>query len=350
MHPATYLTIYIFPVLAFVALHLGGLWLLALPGVAFGLIPFTELFVTGTEDNTRAASTPSVLHKRILDAIVYGLIPLQIGLVVYLPMQMAAGAFAGWEIAAAILTTGICCATFGINLGHELGHRNDKLAQTAAKVLLATTLYMHFFIEHNRGHHARVATDDDPATSRRGEWVYAFWFRSTIGGWLHAWELEAKRLGRASANPYLSPKNQMLRFQVIQIAVVAAVAVAFGPVGAAAFVAAAVLGFLFLETINYIEHYGLRRGRRADGRFERVRPQHSWNSNHPLGRALLFELTRHADHHANARRHFAQLRHHEEGPQLPTGYPGMILLSLIPPVFHKVMERRIVHEQTRLAA
>ena len=148
----------------------------------------------------------------------------------------------------------------------------------------------------------------------------------------------------------LSPRNEMLRFQVIQAALVAGVVLAFGWAGAGAFVGAAVVGFLLLETVNYVEHYGLSRSRRADGRWGKVLPAHSWNSNHTLGRALLFELTRHADHHANARRHFAQLRHHEQGPQLPTGYPGMILLSLVPPAFHRVMDARIAEEQVRLAA
>jgi alkane 1-monooxygenase len=148
----------------------------------------------------------------------------------------------------------------------------------------------------------------------------------------------------------LSLKNEMLRFQLVQVAIVAGVTIAFGWAAAVAFVGAAVVGFLLLETINYVEHYGLARTRRADGRWGKVLPAHSWNSNHTLGRALLFELTRHADHHANARRHFAQLRHHEGGPQLPTGYPGMILLALVPPAFHAVMDRHIVSEQRRLAA
>lgn len=350
MHPATYLFVYLFPALAFVALSQGGWWLAALPAVTFGFIPLAELFMTGTTDNTRANAQPSALHKRILDVLVYGLIPLQVGLVVFLPYQVHAGAIATLpELVGAIATVGICCAAFGINLGHELGHRPNKLDQKAAQLLLATTLYMHFFIEHNRGHHARVATDDDPASSRRGEWLYTFWVRSVVGGWKHAWELENKRLRRRVARPALSLQNQMLRFQIIQVLIVAAVALAFGPLAAATFVASAVIGFLLLETVNYVEHYGLRRTRRPDGRYERVLPAHSWNANHTLGRALLFELTRHADHHANASRHFAQLRHFEDGPQLPTGYPGMILMSLVPPLYHAVMDRTIAAEQARLA-
>ena len=349
MHPLTYLFIYLFPVLAFVGLYLGGAWTFALPAVGFGAIPLGELLFAGTTDNSRADAPPSPWRTRFLDAMLYGLIPFQVGLVLYLPAQIAAGALVGWEIVGGIATVGICSAALGINLGHELGHRNDPRAQAAAKLLLATTLYMHFFIEHNRGHHARVATADDPASSRRGEWLYTFWFRSTVGGWLHAWELESQRLARTVARPALSLQNEMLRFQIVQVAIVAAVTVAFGWVGGLTFLATSVVGFLLLETINYVEHYGLRRERRADGRWGRVLPGHSWNSNHTIGRALLFELTRHADHHANARRHFAQLRHHEEGPRLPTGYPGMVLLALIPPAFHSVMNRRIVQEQTRLA-
>ncbi len=350
MHPLLYLPVYLLPLLAFAALSLGGLWLLALPAVVFGLVPTAELFLPGTTDNTRAASRRPPLERRLLDGLIYGLVPLQVALVIHLPAQIASGALAGWEILGGILTVGICCGAFGINLGHELGHRTSKLDQGAAKLMLATSLYMHFFIEHNRGHHARVATPQDPASSRRGEALYRFWIRSTVGGWLHAWTLEDQRLRRRVSKPRLSLQNEMVRFQLIQAGIVAAVALAFGLVPALAFVAAAVMGFLLLETINYVEHYGLQRGRRPDGRYERVLPGHSWNSNHTLGRVLLFELTRHADHHANASRHFTQLRHHEEGPQLPTGYPGMILLALFPPAYRRVMERHIVRERERLAA
>lgn len=114
-----------------------------------------------------------------------------------------------------------------------------------------------------------------------------------------------------------------------------------GPWPAAAWGLASVGGWLLLESVNYLEHYGLRRARAAHGGWERVRPVHSWNSNHTLGRILLFNLTRHSDHHAHAARPYAVLRHHDDAPQLPAGYPALILLSLVPPLFQAVMDRAL---------
>jgi alkane 1-monooxygenase len=199
---------------------------------------------------------------------------------------------------------------------------------------------MHFFIEHNFGHHMRVATEDDPATSQRGDWLYARWVRSIVGGLRSAWAIESKRVTRAGHSP-LSLHNEVLRFFLIEAAALAAVAIVLSPLAAVAWMGAALIGVLTLETVNYVEHYGLRRELNAKGLPERVQPHHSWNSNHSLGRVLLFNLTRHSDHHANPRRPYPVLRHFDNAPQLPTGYPGMMLLSAFPPLFHAVMHREL---------
>ena len=107
------------------------------------------------------------------------------------------------------------------------------------------------------------------------------------------------------------------------------------------FVASAVYGFLLLETVNYIEHYGLRRKKNEFGAWEKTLPIHSWNSNHAFGRILLFELTRHSDHHYIANRPYQTLRHFDESPQMPTGYPGMMVISLIPPLWFYIMGKEI---------
>ena len=195
-----------------------------------------------------------------------------------------------------------------------------------------------------------VATEDDPASARRGEWLYSFWLRSVFGGWVSAWRLEADRLRRRGQSA-LSWGNEVLRWQLAQVVGLTALGVALGPVLVGRFVVAAVVGILLLETVNYLEHYGLRRGRRPDGRLEPVRPMHSWNYNGVLGRLLLFELTRHSDHHAHPKRAYAALRHFDESPQLPAGYPGMILMALVPPLFFALMDPRLPDPvaDTRLA-
>lgn len=199
---------------------------------------------------------------------------------------------------------------------------------------------MHFFIEHNRGHHKNVSTDEDPASSRYGETLYAFFIRSVRDGWLSAWHLERKRLDRAS-QPFWSLQNEMLRFQIIQVLLLIIILLCCNWQTMLFFIGSAIIGFLLLETVNYIEHYGLRR-KRIDGKYyERTLPIHSWNSNHPLGRILLFELTCHSDHHYMASRQYQVLRHFEESPQMPTGYPGIMVLSFFPPLWFKVMHQQI---------
>jgi len=209
-----------------------------------------------------------------------------------------------------------------------------------AKALLLTALYTHFFIEHNRGHHKHVATDKDPASARFGESIYAFWLRSVTGSYRNAWRLESKRLQRQGL-PFWSWRNEMIRFQVYQVLYLALVGLIFGWQMIGYALAIAVFGFLLLESVNYIEHYGLRRKEIAPGRYEKVQPWHSWNSNHEMGRIFLYELTRHSDHHYKASRKYQILRHFDESPQLPFGYPTSIVISLIPPLWFALMNGRV---------
>jgi alkane 1-monooxygenase len=208
-----------------------------------------------------------------------------------------------------------------------------------SKMLLLTTLYMHFFIEHNRGHHKNVSTDEDPASSRLGEIVYFFYFRSIYGSFISAWKLESERLKRLKFS-FWSFKNEMIVYQFLQASLILVIFYFFGMETTLFFLISATIGILLLETVNYIEHYGLRRKKKEKG-YERTLPIHSWNSNHPVGRMVLLELSRHSDHHYIASRKYQILRHFNESPQMPTGYPGMLILSLFPPLWFKVMNPRI---------
>lgn len=349
MSPLRYATCFVFPALTALGIAMGGLWAWTCPLVAFGAVPLLELVLPADGPNLDPAAEASAREVRLYDWLVYALVPTQWALVLFFCYTAASGGLAGgWHLAGALASMALCCGTFGINVGHELGHRTTRLEQRLAVAALMSSLYVHFFVEHNRGHHARVATPDDPASSRRGESLYRFWLRSVGGGLRSAWGLERDRLARKGRGPW-SWDNLVLRHQLIQWGIVAAILAAFGPAATGLFLLAATGGFLLLETVNYVEHYGLARQRADSGRYERVRPAHSWNSNHPLGRVLLFELTRHSDHHANPGRRYPLLRHFEEAPQLPTGYPGMILLSLVPPLFFRVMDPRAERYSARLA-
>jgi alkane 1-monooxygenase len=209
-----------------------------------------------------------------------------------------------------------------------------------SKILLLTSLYMHFFIEHNRGHHKHVSTPDDPASARRGEWLFTFWFRSVWGSYWSAWEIENKRI-RKSGKPLFSLANEMVVYHFVQATAILLIGWAFGWQVMLYFLAAAISGFLLLETVNYIEHYGLQRKKMPNGSYESVLPEHSWNSDHLFGRLLLFELSRHSDHHYRAGRKYQTLRHMEGSPQMPTGYPGMLVLAVFSPLWFWVMHRAI---------
>jgi alkane 1-monooxygenase len=225
----------------------------------------------------------------------------------------------------------------GINVAHELGHRKSKFYQFCAKLLLLPNHYLHFFIEHNRGHHKNIATDKDPASAKLNESLYQFWVRSSIFSYLHAWKLEDKRLNQK----WFSLQNEMIQYTIVTVLYISFLWVYLPNNLAIIIMLMGVVGFLLLETINYIEHYGLRRKIMPNGRYERVKPIHSWNSNHYLGRIMLYELTRHSDHHYLANKEYQILEHHENSPQLPLGYPTSMLLALLPPLWFKVINPRI---------
>ena len=346
MHPLVYTAPLALLGLGWLSVALGGWWLTLLPLVTFGLVPLLELLLPPRPENVDGGERAARLGW-LYDAMLFAALPGQAGLVIFLMARVASGGLAGWELLGGAVTAGIACGAFGINVAHELGHRRERAAQWAAQGLLLTTLYMHFFVEHNRGHHARVSTPEDPASAPRGMTVYRFWARSVVGSWRDAWAIEDQRLRRL-AHPRLTWQHLLTRFTLIQAVAVGLALAVFGPLATLAWLVSSVVGILLLETVNYLEHYGLSRERLESGRYERVQPRHSWNADHPVGRALLFELTRHSDHHAYPGRAYPTLRHFDDTPQLPTGYPGMILLALAPPLWFRVMDPHTDAEQARL--
>lgn len=322
------------------SLILGGKWVFVAPLYVFAFIPIMELILPYSETNLDKAEEEIAKKDIKYDLMVWSVVPLQYSLLFFFLNRIGDGSLTWWEIAGMVFSFGIACGVLGINAAHELGHRNTWYEQTMSKMLLLTSLYTHFFIEHNRGHHKNVSTDEDPASSRRGETLYAFFIRSVRDSWLDAWRLEDDRLKKTNT-PFWSIHNEMLVLQVIQVLFVVAIAVIWGWKATLFFILSATMGFLLLETVNYIEHYGLRRNKIDNAYYEKVLPIHSWNSNHPIGRIMLFELTRHSDHHYMASRKYQVLRHFDNSPQMPTGYPGMMVLAFFPFAFFKVMHKQI---------
>lgn len=307
--------------------------------IAFVAIPILEFFFIGNIDNRTDLEEMSTAKLWFFDILLYLNVPLVYGLVFYSGTILFTQTLATSEIVGLVLSLGVILSTCGINVGHELGHRSNKYEQFLSKALLLPNLYLHFFIEHNLGHHKNVATNEDPATSRLGENVYAFFWRSVSQSYLDAWKIENKRLQK-NGQKIWSFHSQMIRFQIIQIIYLIGLVLLFNVQIMILLALAGIVGFLLLELVNYIEHYGLQRKRLASGRYEPIQPKHSWNSNHDVGRIVLYELTRHADHHFKSTRKYQTLRHFEAAPQLPFGYPMSMLIALIPPVWFRLMNHR----------
>ncbi|MFK8056239.1 MAG: alkane 1-monooxygenase [Saprospiraceae bacterium] len=345
-----YLFAYTLPLSAFAALYLQGFWSYTALIYAFGIIPLLDYFAPQAKANNNGEETESRNSVRFFDWLLYANVPIFYGLLAFLFFTVSTTSLETYELVGLILSTGVIAGTLGINVAHELGHRTSRGEQVLAKALLLPCLYLHFFIEHNRGHHKHVATPHDPATSRFGESIYAFWPRTVVGSYLNAWALEKERLGREDRSPF-SLSNHMVQFTLLQLSYLGAIGIVFSPWVMCIAIAVAVFGFLLLEAVNYIEHYGLVRRQLASGRYEAVSPQHSWNSEHELGRIVLYELTRHADHHFKSTRPYQSLRYLEESPNLPAGYPASILMSLVPPLWFSVMNPKVreFNEQRQVA-
>jgi alkane 1-monooxygenase len=335
---------YLLPVLIYVgswvSFHKTGflVWLPLIYG--FVLIPLVELFLNPNDKNLDVAEEAIAKNDRLYDLFLYLIVPLQyLALFVFLQIMQQPDRPVVEKVGH-ILVMGLLCGTFGINVAHELGHRVNKTEQFFAKSLLLTSLYMHFIIAHNKGHHKYVSTPHDPASAKFGEPLYLFWIRSITGVYAESWGIANAEMKKKSL-PAIHWKNEMLQFQLIQITFCILIVYFFGIAAFAYFVGAAIMGILLLETVNYIEHYGLSRKPTGEGKYERAMPHHSWNSNHVIGRLMLFELSRHSDHHYQASRKYQLLRHHDNSPQLPTGYPGSMLLAAIPPLWFRVMNKKI---------
>jgi alkane 1-monooxygenase len=310
------------------------------PVLVFGVFPLADLLVGMDAENPPDSAIKWLEQDRYYRWCTYLYLPIQYGGLIFACWLWSSGKLSTVEDIGLALTVAMVSG-IAINTAHELGHKRASLERWLSKVALAQSGYGHFFIEHNRGHHVRVATPEDPASARLGESFYAFLPRTVAGSLRSAWELEGERLARVGRSPW-TIHNDILNAWAMTVVLFAALALVFGPLVLPFLVLQAALGFCLLEVVNYLEHYGLLRQHRDDGRYERTRPEHSWNSNNVASNVLLYHLQRHSDHHANPVRRYQALRHVDEAPQLPTGYAGMIALAAFPPLWRRVMDRRLL--------
>ena len=317
----------------------GAFWFFG-PFLVFVVFPLLDIAIAMDSSNPPDSVLKYLEQDRYYRWCTYLFIPVQYAGLVFACWLWADGGLSVAESIGLALTMGVVGGV-AINTAHELGHKRESVEKWLSRVALAQTGYGHFFIEHNRGHHVRVATPEDPASARLGESFWEFLPRTVVGSLRSAWEIEGKRLDRLGVSRF-SIRNDILTAWAMTVVLFAALAIIFGPVVLPYLLLQAVIGFSLLEVVNYLEHYGLLRQKKEDGRYERCRAEHSWNSNNVASNVLLFHLQRHSDHHAYPTRRYQALRHVDEAPQLPTGYAGMIVLAWIPPLWRRVMDPRLL--------
>ena len=339
LQAAPHLLGFLLPFAIAAGVRLGGAWtflpvallLLALPAID----ALSGLNVANAGDEARdLADNPA------FRAITWAWTIVQPLLLWWTLRQVATGTLSPIELTGLALSVGLTTGAVGVTFAHELVHRPGRFERALGEILVATTSYTHFCIEHVYGHHRFVGTPRDPATARFGEWSYAFIPRSVFGGIRSAWEIESARIAK-NGRPAWHPSNRMLRYALTQAVMYGGALAVFGVRGAIFLAAQAAIAIVLLETINYVEHYGLVRRELSPGRYERVMPWHSWNSSHRVSNWLLINLARHADHHMLASKRYQVLDHLEAAPQLPAGYGSMLMLALVPPLWRRVMDSRV---------
>ena len=332
--------VFIVPVSVLIGHGLGGSWHWLTPLVVFGVIPVLDHLIGVDRQNPFPDKTVETSDLTVWQIITWLCAPIQIGLVVWGAWLFARGSLGLWEAAGLTVSVGVSSGVLGINASHELQHRvNNRTEVGLSRVILLTVGYMHWAIEHVVGHHRHVATPRDPASARFGESFYRFLPRSVIDGFQSACELESQRLRRLHKTP-IGIHNRILRYLSAQMLFAVFLVSAWGWLALPFWLIQSAVAIILLEMINYIEHYGLQRQQQGDG-YGPVEVWHSWNSSHWLTNHFLFNLQRHADHHYRPGRRYPFLRHFDESPQLPTGYAGMILLALIPPLWRHIMDKRV---------
>ena len=340
-----FVSAFILPALVVAGYYGSGYWNLLAIAFVFALVPAVDRLVGVDTSNIEMERKSKVAEDFFYRAVTYTWTFVQVALFGWVSFAFGnRGLASAAEWILFTLSFGLVTGGIGITVAHELGHKKSKLEQFYSLVLLMTVGYMHFFLEHNRGHHVNVATPLDPATASRGQSAYRFWWQSTVGSWRHAWTLEKESLRRRGHTVW-SLDNRMFAFTILPLLFFSLLTgLASELAGRMVWefpvflVAQSLVAITLLELVNYIEHYGMIRKELAPGQYERVNPLHSWNTSYMISNFFLFQLQRHSDHHYHASKRYQVLDHFDESPQLPFGYPTMILIALVPPLWFRTID------------
>jgi alkane 1-monooxygenase len=318
-------------------LHTGSALTTLIPALyIFGLIPLLDALIGEDRNNPPAEVVEAMEADRYYMTLARATVPLLwlcfLGTIAFVGTQD----LPWWSYLALLIGVGTIDGG-ALLVGHELGHKADRVDQIFGILANNVVGYAHFRIEHNRGHHTWAATPEDPASARFGESIYAFARRELPGAFRRGWSNEAERLQRRGL-PVWSHRNEILVGFALTFAVAAILVALFGWKIVPFLLAHHFMGYYALTQANYVEHYGLKREKGADGRYLPVEPRHSWNTNHIVSNLMTFHLQRHSDHHANPMRPYQSLRDFDDLPRLPSGYPGMFVLAAIPPLWFRTMD------------
>ena len=336
-HPLWYALAFIFPLSTSLGIALQGPWTFLAPLWMFVAVPVLDEWLGDYKVNFDADTEASERDKRVYRVITQLWVPIQISVLAWGLWALVTLPLAGWETVGLVASLGILGAT-GINVSHELMHRPNRWSKALAEINLTAVSYAHFSVEHIHGHHKFVATEKDPATARYGDNVFGFIPRSVLGGIGSYWHLEGRIVARKKTAWTLADRR--VRYPLVMALVLGSIGGLLGLNAVGYFLAQSITAIALLEVVNFLEHYGLSRGHNGT-KHERVQPHHSWNSARWFSNRLLFGLPRHSDHHFQAYRPYPILKHHAQAPQLPAGYPVMLLIALCPPLWRRIMDPRV---------
>ena len=327
--------------LAWIGAVFGGWTVLLLPVATWYLFSAIDALAGTYEENADLGTPDEDLFWYRAITIIWA--PLQFvtlfGIIWYVTVS---GYLSGLEMAGLFFGIGVISGTIGITYAHELCHQKPKVERWMGDILLAMVLYSHFRSEHLLVHHRYVATPRDPVTARYNEGFHRYFPRVLTQQPVSAFNAEAAMLARKKL-PWHDLSNPFWRYAALQLGMLTFAVLIGGWLGLAVFVWQAFIAIWQLELVNYVEHYGLTRKHLGDGKYEHVKPQHSWNASQLASNWLLINLQRHSDHHYKPDRRFPLLQTYDdtEAPQLPYGYPIMTMAAMIPPVWRRIMNPKV---------
>lgn len=308
---------YLLPLIYLCTLYFGGYATFLIPILMYFLTPLLEVALG---DDPGGAIVPDA---RFNMALYLWIIPHMLTLMI---SAWVIDRMSFIEIVGMILSSGTIIGSVGITVAHELVHRNSSNIKLIGQILTMSMFYGHFYFSHVFGHHANLCTENDPNTARKNETIHRFLYRSISGGYLQAWEI-ANKFKRG---------NILCFYHMVQIIYIWFILSWFGWLALLYVVLSSIVAILLLESINYVEHYGLTRERGS-----RITEHHSWNTNKEVTNTLLFRIQRHSGHHENSKTEYPELVVRDDAPQLPAGYGGCLILAHIPYLWFKIMNPRL---------